>query len=194
MSKQSVKLARAVHQIFTQQKQSGGERFGRWTSKLAEAMTGPLFDIYTAGMRKYGKPESNRSAIESFASGDENMSWMVAMAKEQALEAARQINEASANMLESGRDYREVFSTDRAALIALDQEHKAQMNCQVYGAKQRKVKLQWVTDSKPCPKICLKLKGKTRNPGKMFAMVNGEPLFSPPAHIHCRCSLVEVSK
>lgn len=188
MSKQSVKLARAVHQIFTQQKQGGGERFGKWNSKLAEAMTGPLFDAYTAGMSKYGKPERGRGAIESFASGEENVSWMVAMAKEQALEAARQINEASANMLDSGRDYREVFSTDRAALIALDQEHKAQMNCQVYGAKQRKQKLRWVCDSKPCS-VCKKINGKVRSPGKMFAIVAGVPVFAPPTHPNCKCRL-----
>lgn len=192
MSKQSVKLARAIYHVFTQQKQGGGEKFGRWHGKLADAMAMTLFDVYTAGMRKHGKPDSPRGAIESFASGEEDNSWMAAMAKEQAAEAARQINEASANMLDSGRDYREVFSTDRAALIALDQEHKALMNCQVYGAKQRKQKLRWQNDSKPCS-VCKKINGKVRNPGKAFAIVNGAPVFTPPVHPNCKCRLVEVA-
>ena len=192
MSKQSVKLARAVHRIFTQQKQSGGEKMGRWHGKLAEAMTMPLYDIYAAAMRKHGKPSQPRGAIESFAAGEPDEQWMVAMAQAQAQEAAIQINDATTNMLEAGRDYSEVFSTDRAALIAVDQEHKAQMNAQVYGAKQRKQKLKWVCDSKPCS-ICRKINGKVRNPGKMFAIVNGEPVFAPPTHPNCKCVLENVS-
>lgn len=169
MSKASVALARAVHIVFTQQKQSGSEKFGNWLGRMADAMTLQLMAVYKQGMRA-AKVKDDR--------------WVAVTARSQAVEAARQVNEASANMLDLGRDYKEVFSRDRAALIAVDQEQKARMNCQVFGAMSRKNKIRWQCDAKPC-RTCLKLNGKTRNPGKMFAVFGGVPILAPPLHPNC---------
>ena len=156
---------------------------------MAEALIKPLTDAY---LHWVGKLLPARSAIESFASGEDQMSWAIATAKQQAQELAVQLNDATTNMLENGREYRDVFSSDRAALIGVDQWDKAQSMCQVRAAQVKRVKLKWVVGAKPC-KVCKKLDGKTRNPGKSFGIVNGVPVLAPPIHPHCYCTLEEVS-
>ena len=176
--------------IFRQQRGGGGDRFGNWHGRMAEALIKPLTDAY---LHWVGKLLPARSAIESFASGEDQMSWALETAKAQAAELAVQLNDATTNMLENGRTYKEVFSSDRAAIIGVDQAARAEMACQVRAAQVKKVKLKWVTmGPKPCG-ACKKLNGKIRNPGKAFAIVNGEPVFHPRLHPHCFCELEEVS-
>ena len=181
MSKQAESIARAALRIFRQQKEGGGEKFSRWYGVMAEALVKPLTDAY---LHWVGKLLPQRSAIESFASGADHMDWALATAQAQAQEAAVQINDATTNMLENLRSYKEVFSSDRAALIGVDQAHKAETACQVRAAQVKKVKLEWTVGANPCPKICKKLAGKQRNPGKSFAIVNGERILHPPAHMN----------
>ena len=169
MSKNATAIANVVARIFRQQKQSGRERFGDWNSRLATVLLQSLAPSYVAGMKRAKATD---------------IDWAANAAKIQAQEAAAQINEATTNMLDASRDIREVFSSDRAALIGLDQYDKAIAACEAHGAKERGTRLEWVVDSSPCSRICRKLAGKIRRPGKVFVIVDGVPIFGPPAHLH----------
>ena len=170
-------IARAVLSVFRQQSTGGQERFGNWHGRLATALEKPLLDAYLYGLRKHR------------ARDDE---WAATQAEAQAREAAVQVNDSTTNMLESGREYREVFSSDRAALIGVDQWDKAVSAAQVRAAQSKGLKLRWVTRGpRVCP-TCRKLSGKVRNPGKAFGVWNGEPILAPPVHPSCYCVLEEV--
>ena len=176
MAKYAEAIARAVHRIFTQQKQAGIERAGNWMGRLREALYAPLLLGYKAALKRFGSKDDE---------------WAEATAMQQAAEAAVQINDATTNMLEQGRDYREVFSADRAALIGVDQWDKAYGACQVRAAQNKGLRLQWECDSKPCP-VCIKLNGKVRSPGKAFAIIKGVAIYAPPTHPACKCRIKEV--
>jgi hypothetical protein len=174
MSKHSEAIARSVLRVFRQQQQSGGERFGNWTGRMREALAKPLLEGYVAALKRFGVRDDD---------------WAATVSLQQAAEAAVQLNDATTDMLERGRDYREVFSSDRAALVGVDQWDKAYGACQVRAAQTKKQKLRWVAKGPNICKACKKLAGKVRNPGKAFAIVEGVPIFHPPLHIHCYCEL-----
>ena len=56
-----------------------------------------------------------------------------------------------------------------------------------------KVYWEWYTvrDDKVCP-ICRGLDGRRVPVGKPFGYVNGRPIYSPPAHVNCRCGIRRV--
>lgn len=171
MSKHSEAIARAVLRVFRQQSHSGGERFGNWTGRMADALIKPLLEAYQSYLRRMGAKDDD---------------WAEAVSQMQAREAAIQVNQGTTDMLERGREYREVFSSDRAALIGVDQNDKAHGACQVRAAEGKGEVLVWECGAKPC-KTCVKLNGRVRKPGKAFAIVHGEPVFHAPLHPNCNC-------
>jgi len=177
MSKHSEAVARGVLRIFRQQSQSGAEKMGNWMGRMREALYAPLLLGYKAALRRFGSKDDE---------------WAEATAMQQAAEAAVQLNDATTHMLAEGRDYREVFSADRAALIGVDQWDKAYGACQVRAAQNKGQRLRWVTKGPNICKTCKKLAGKIRSPGKAFVVLNGEAFFAPPIHVHCFCELEAV--
>lgn len=178
MSKHSEAIARSVLRVFRQQSSAGNERMGNWMGRMREALAKPLLDGYLAALKRFG------------ARDDE---WAAATAQSQAAEAAVQLNDATTNMLENGRDYREVFSADRAVLIGVNQWDQAYGACQVRAAQSKKQKLRWVCGAKPC-KTCRKLNGKVKKPGSVWAVLpDGTSIFAPPSHPHCNCRLETAS-
>ncbi len=177
MSKHSEAIARAVHRIFRMQSQSGAERMGNWMGRMRDALLKPLLAGYVAALKRMGARDDD---------------WAEATALAQAAEAAVQLNDATTDMLERGRDYREVFSAERAALIGVDQWDKAYGACQVRAAQTKKQKLRWVTKGPKVCSVCKKLSGKMQTPGKAFAILKGEPIYHPPVHPSCYCVLETV--
>ena len=176
MSKHSEAIARSVLRVFRQQQQAGAERMGNWMGRMREALHGPLLAGCKAALRRFGSTDDE---------------WAETMALQQASEAAVQLNDATTDMLERGRDYKEVFSADRAALIGVNQWDQVYGACQVRAAQSKGLRLVWECDSKPC-KVCVKLNGKVRKPGKAFAIIGGVPIYAPPTHVSCKCRIREV--
>lgn len=115
------------------------------------------------------------------------------LARQHAAELARQLQDATANMLSEGKALGEVFGSDRAALVGLQEDNKArQIALGVAATAAKDEMLEWQTDANPCERICRKLNGKKRWPGKMFAVVDGKPVYHAPAHVSCKCRTVRI--
>ena len=145
----------------------------------------------TGNRRAYGSTaefagEVEEAMLAAYPKGEE------VLAEQHARELARQLQDATMNMLREDRPLGEVFGPDRAALIGVQESNVIRGRIEgLRAAKAGDEMLEWQTDSKPC-KICIKLRGKRRWPGKMFAVVNGEPIYAAPLHVSCKCRTVRV--
>lgn len=172
-------IAKAVNGIFRQQKSlalGGKERFHDWDSRLAKALLAPMAAAFLAGLK-------SSKAFDS--------EWAASAARNQASDAAYWINDGTASMVQELRDPRDVLSSDRAALIGLDQANRIAEQCKAQGARERGKKLMWVTDGKACD-FCKKLNGRVRKPGVAFLEHNGKSIMGPPGHMNCKCRTREV--
>ena len=160
-------------------KQTGNRRAYGATAAFATELTDALANSYLAGL-KVAKAPADRSEEA------------LAQAKAHAQDLARQLQDATANMLANDRTLGEIFGPDRAALIGVQEDNVARQRCLGIAAKARGSGLRWDVDSKPC-KECKKLRGKVVSPGEAFGIVNGQPVYHAPSHPFCRCSTVEVN-
>ena len=160
-------------------KQTGNRRAYGNTAAFATELTDALANSYLAGL-KVAKAPADR-AEEA-----------IAQAKAHAQDLARQLQDATANMLANDRPLGEIFGTDRAALIAVHEDNVARQRCLGIAAKERGNGLRWDVDGKPCAE-CKKLAGKVVKPGQAFTIFNGEPIYHAPMHPFCNCKTTEVS-
>lgn len=167
-------LAQAVLSWFHRQKRGG--RLGP-ASAFARHVEPQVLACWLAGLRKEKAPK-------------ELAEDAVAEARRQALDLARTVNEGSES-LSYNRSAVEVFGPERAALIGQDQDDRARQGARSLVAEAMGEVLEWRNGKRPCP-TCKKLHLKRRKPGKMFAVVNGEPVYNPPLHPSCDCTCIRV--
>jgi hypothetical protein len=172
-------LAQAVLSFFKRQHRGG--RLGR-AADFAKVLEPALLNSYLAALkagrlRKDQLPEVVDAAVEA--------------AKRHAMDLAKQLNEGTES-LSYDRSLAEVFGPDRAALIGVNEDREARQAAVAMIADVKSEMLEWVTDKNPCEKICRKLAGKRRRPGKAFAIIKGVPIYHPQAHPGCKCKVIRV--
>ena len=177
-------IARATSSWFRRQRQlitqTGTRRAYGATATFATELTEALVNSYLAGLKAAKAPADRAEEA-------------LAQAKSHAQELARQLQDATANMLAADRPLGEVFGSDRAAAIGVQEDNVARQRCLGIAAKVRGNGLRWETDGKPC-KHCKPLAGKVVRPGEAFAIdANGQPVYHAPFHKFCRCKCVEVN-
>ena len=176
-------LAKVVASFFRKQRQAhsqtGRSRFLSTTGMFAAELEPVLSQCYLAGLKVLRAPNATVDVA-------------VAAAKIHAQELARQLNESTGNMLAEDKPLGDVFGTDRAANIGMQEDKVALERCKGLVAKHRGKRLKWVVDGKPC-KMCKRLGGRIRKPGQSFGNdLQGNPILQAPSHVNCKCRLVLV--
>lgn len=175
MSLESLTRAiRASFRLFRLQADAGKVRFGNYTRTFANAVK----PHYVSFFGKLALDPLTKDAVDAAIEG-------------QALFMADSVLDTSSNWLQEGRDPRDVFSTDRAANIAITESTWAIGSAKTVRTKARGKWLRWVTGGKPC-KDCKSLNGQVRKPGEYFRSLSGKEVLHPGLHQTCKCKLVEV--
>lgn len=174
------RVARAVRSVFKQQRMQAEDldksRFGDWNSKLAQALSTAVAELYLDSAKRAG------------ADPDLHVDDFVALAKARAIETARLINATTSEWLQEGRDYEEVFGGNRVMMVASTEAVNALGAGRVVVAATSKKRLRWVCKGDACPE-CRALNGKVVRAGKPFTIIDGKPIYNPPAHPNCYCEL-----
>ena len=181
----SERVARTVSSWLRRQRQmirqTGVRRAYGSTAQFATELTEALVESYLAGLKVTKAPADRAEEA-------------LAQARSHAHDLARQLQDATANMLAADRTLGEIFGPDRAAVIGVQEDNVARQRCLGIAAGARGNGLRWDTDGKPCPKICKPLAGKIVRPGQPFGLdQNGQPIYHAPAHLFCKCRCTEVS-
>lgn len=171
-------LARSIRssfRLFRLHAESGREKFGNYVRTFANAIRPQYVGFYG----DLAKDPKTREAVE------------IAI-EQRSLDTAASVLDTSRERLENGSDPREVFSTARAADIALTESVWAMSSAKMLRVKQRGKRLMWVADGSPCPR-CKFLDGKVVKPGQYFRAKDGTRVLHPGLHPHCRCKTKEVA-
>lgn len=155
----------------------GKEKFGDWVFKIREGLTTPLARAYAGSLRAHGGI-SDKADVEFIA-------------RQRAGETARSICDTTTQWLQEGRDESSVFGESRAAQIALTETAWAINTAKMVACRQKGRKVRWRLNGKGC-KVCKRLNGRVRIPGKVFVVHDGVAIYNPPIHPHCKCSLSQV--
>lgn len=173
-------IARVVHSFLRTMKmlaEGGKEKYGDWVFKVQGGLTTPLARAYGGTLRSLGGV-TDKVEIE-------------VVARQRALETAKSICDTTTTWLQEGRDESSIFGEARAAQIAVTETSWAVNTAKMVACKQKGRKVRWRLNGKGC-KVCKRLHGRVRIPGKVFVVHDGKAVYGPPIHPHCKCSLSQV--
>lgn len=170
-------VAQAVKRIFRAQRtlaSHGRERFGDFHFKLARELQQPLEVLYLSAA-KGAKAKTEHA--EQFAS----------LARQRALEVAREINLTTGDWVIEGRDDDVVFGDERVVRIATTEAAHAINAGVTLVSASKGGKVVWRCRHRgndPC-RTCRKLDGRRIKAGGTFVVVGGRAVQHPPLHPHC---------
>lgn len=169
-------LTRAINsafKVFRMQADAGQERFGNRVNTFSNAMIPHCRDLY--------------GALATNPATKDDVTNQIA---QRCLLTADSVMSTSTERLENGNEPRDVFSLDRAAVIAVTETSYHVNIAKLIRARIEGKKLGWRIGGKAC-KVCKIFARMTVKPGKPF--VHGKvSVLGPPAHPSCKCSLKRV--